>query len=151
MARRDEKLYACWKNMRERCNNKNSHNYKYYGGKGIKVCESWDDYLQFKSWALLNGYKDGLSIDRIDNSKDYSPDNCRWATLTEQANNKTNNCLITYCGETKTIHQWAGIYNIKANTILMRLKRGWSVERALTEKAFIGKNQTFKRRSRPSR
>lgn len=140
----NEQLYICWKNMRQRCNNKNNNCYKYYGEKGIKVCDEWNEYLVFEDWAINNGFEKGLTIDRIDNSKGYSPQNCRWVDKKTQANNKTNNFLITYKNQTKTIHQWAEIYNIKAHTIFMRLKKGWSIHRALTEESFVGKNQTYK-------
>lgn len=140
----NKQLYICWKNIRQRCNNKNNKYYKYYGGKGIKVCDEWNEYLVFENWAINNGYEEGLTIDRLDNSKGYSPQNCRWVDDFVQANNKTNNYLITYKNETKTIHQWAEIYNIKPNTLFMRLKRGWDIHRALTEEVFVGKNQTYK-------
>jgi hypothetical protein len=139
------RLYKCWKNIKQRCNNPNKPNYKYYGGKGIKVCKEWENFFVFEKWALENGYEEHLTIDRIDTNKNYEPSNCRWATLKEQANNKTNNRLITYKNITKTIHQWADEVNISAKTISMRLKRGWSLERALFEPAFIGKNQSYKK------
>lgn len=140
---KNRQLYICWKNIRQRCSNSNSKRYKYYGGKGIKVCNEWDKYCEFEKWAISNGFVEGLTIDRINVNGDYEPNNCRWVDNYVQANNKTNNFLITYNNETKTIHQWAKIYNIKANTILMRLRRGWNINRALTEKPFIGKNQTY--------
>jgi len=77
------RLYTIWTGMRQRCNNPNKEAYKYYGGKGIKLCEEWQDYSKFKEWSLANGYADNLSIDRIDNNKDYCPDNCRWITISE--------------------------------------------------------------------
>ena len=132
-----EKLYSVWKNIKQRCG-KN----KYY--KEIKVCDDWNDYINFRTWAINNGYKDGLTIDRINNSGNYEPSNCRWVDNFVQANNKRNNIYITYKNETKTIHQWGKIVGIKAFTINKRLKMGWSVERALTEKPFVGKNQHFK-------
>lgn len=77
------RLYTIWCGMRQRCSNPNRSAYKYYGGKGVSVCEEWQDYSAFKAWAIGNGYADNLSIDRIDNRKGYSPDNCRWITISE--------------------------------------------------------------------
>ena len=77
------RLYTIWSGMRQRCNNPNRDAYKLYGGKGVRVCDEWCDYENFKAWALDNGYQDNLSIDRIDPSKGYSPDNCRWITSSE--------------------------------------------------------------------
>jgi len=81
--RRTKGLYTTWAAMKRRCNNPNSTQYKYYGGKGIKVCEEWQDYRQFKAWALSHGYAEGLTIDRIDSGKDYEPENCQWITMRE--------------------------------------------------------------------
>lgn len=77
------RLYTIWCGMRQRCNNKNREAYSLYGGKGVKVCDEWNDFLAFKKWAMSNGYADNLSIDRIDNNGDYEPSNCRWITASE--------------------------------------------------------------------
>lgn len=77
------RLYGIWSGMRQRCNNPNHHAYSIYGGKGVSVCEAWNDYSVFKEWATSNGYKDNLCIDRIDPSSGYNPENCRWITASE--------------------------------------------------------------------
>jgi len=79
----DTKLYNTWKNIKQRCNDPNANNYKWYGGRDIKVCDEWSIYTNFKNWALANGYADNLTIDRIENNGDYEPDNCQWITSFE--------------------------------------------------------------------
>lgn len=86
------KLYKRWVKMKYRCYNTNSKDYKYYGGRGIKVCDEWkNDFIAFYNWSIKNGYKEDLTIDRINVDGDYEPSNCRWATWKEQANNKRTN------------------------------------------------------------
>ena len=116
-----------------RCENPNAKSYKDYGGRGIKVCPEWrNDFLKFYEWCMSSGYQEGLTIDRIDNNGDYSPDNCRWATKIQQDNNRRNNKFISYNGETHTLAEWNRICGFKRNTIGRRLSRGWSIERAIT-------------------
>ena len=128
------RLYRIWSHMRSRCQNPKDENYKNYGARGITVCKEWArDFMAFYNWAISSGYNDGLTIDRTDNSKGYSPENCRWADMRTQANNTRSNRKITYNGETKTLAEWARIIGVKQNTLLYRLKRGWSIERAFSK------------------
>lgn len=127
-------LYNTWRGMKERCLNQNSSNYKNYGGRGIKICPEWLDFENFKKWALKNRYRNGLTIERIDNDGDYCPENCRWASRLEQGNNKRNNHMITYRGETKSVASWARKYGINYTTLQSRLQSGWPIEKALTIK-----------------
>lgn len=127
------RLYRIWAAMKNRATNPNSPDYTHYGGRGITICSEWlHDFAAFRDWALSHGYADDLSIDRIDNDKGYSPDNCRWATRKEQDENRRCNHLITYKGETKTLNQWAEQFHIPYGTLHQRLTRyGWSIEKAL--------------------
>lgn len=129
----DERLHRIWHNMKTRCNNPNYDKYQYYGGKGVKVCDEWNEYPAFKEWAQASGYTDTLTLDRIDTNGDYTPENCRWATIKEQANNRTTNHLIEYNGEQITIAQASQKYGVPAPLISRRLRAGWSVERTMTE------------------
>lgn len=127
------RLYKIWKNMRSRCYNSNNPNFKYYGGRGIKICEEWyGSYSCFRDWSLSNGYSENLTIDRIDVNGNYEPSNCRWATRKEQSLNTRSNRYIEYNGETKTLSEWSKIFGLYHKTIAYRLNHGWSVEKALT-------------------
>ena len=135
-------LYKVWATMKSRCSNKMHTSYKIYGDRGIKVCDEWkDDFMFFYTWALLNGYKKGLTIDRINNDGNYEPDNCRWATRKEQNRNTRRNILITYKGKTKILKDWAICLNIPYGRLLYRMTHGWSVEKAFTQKSRIKKNR----------
>lgn len=128
------KLYRTYQRMKNRCYRKNYPQYNNYGGRGIKVCDEWlNDFLTFKNWSLENGYKEGLSIDRINPNGNYEPNNCRWITMFEQASNKRNNIFYTINGETKTQAQWCRTYNIPVTNVRRRLNSGWDIETALTK------------------
>ena len=130
----DKRLYGAWYNMCARCYDENNKAYVNYGGRGIQVCPEWkDDYSNFLKWALANGYKSSLTIERIDVNGDYEPGNCAWVTRKDQANNRRNNRIVTFRGETKTLTQFCEEYNIKPDTFRDRIKRGWSFEDALTK------------------
>ena len=119
------RIHQIWKAMRARCRNKNNIEYKNYGARGIDLCKEWDNFENFYSWAQGNGYRDDLTIDRIDVNKGYSPDNCKWSTLKEQANNKRNSNRLTYHGETKTIAQWSEEKGMCPSTLAHRVKVGF--------------------------
>lgn len=130
----NHRLYRIWSGMKSRCYNSNNPNYKWYGNKNIQVCSEWkNDFKAFYDWSMKNGYKEHLTIDRINGSKDYSPDNCRWVNNIQQVNNKSNNRYITYKHKTKTLSEWSRIVNIPQDTLYDRINReGWSIERAFT-------------------
>ena len=117
-----------------RCYYPSTNGYNRYGGRGIKICDEWKNNPQsFYDWAINNGYKKGLSIDRINVNGDYEPLNCRWVTKEEQDNNRRTNRKIKYKSETKTLSQWAKEYNINIVTLSDRLKTGMAIDEALNK------------------
>jgi len=128
------KLYGVWKTMKQRCYDRNKQHYACYGGRGIVVCDEWkDDFLAFYNWAMANGYKEGLSIDRIDVNGNYEPANCRWVSHIEQCNNRRDNTCLSLGDETHTISEWSRILGIRPNTLQNRKSSGWSDEDILTK------------------
>lgn len=123
------RLYKIYRGMITRCENPNSPSYPRYGGRGISICKEWREdgigFMNFYDWAISNGYSDELSIDRIDNDRGYSPDNCRWATATMQANNRSTSAYITYAGVTKTATEWARDLGVESATLISRRNKGW--------------------------
>jgi hypothetical protein len=122
--------------MRSRCQNEKEACYPRYGGRGISVCPEWDQsYESFRNWAVSAGYREGLSIDRIDNAGNYEPSNCRWATRTEQSNNTRRNVMLTAFGETKNMTEWSMdprcVVSFPALSLRIQ-RRGWDAERAIT-------------------
>jgi len=118
--------------MKTRCYNPNCTGFHKWGGKGIQVCDEWlNDFQAFYNWAISNGYSDELTLDRIDADKDYEPDNCRWVSYKVQNNNICTNHPYTFNGETLNSTQMAEKYGLKRTTFENRLKRGWSLEKAL--------------------
>lgn len=134
MPRARKRLYTVWWNMLERCNNPNNHNYHGYGGRGISVCDDWlgsCGYKNFEKWAINNGYKENLTIDRIDVNKGYDSTNCRWVTITEQANNRRTNRIITYKNVTDTLANICRKFDKDYMLVNNRLQKGWEVQKAL--------------------
>lgn len=127
---KNKRLYKIFNCMHKRCYDIKNPNYKYYGGRGITVCEEWkkDNIEKFYNWAINNGYKDNLTIDRIDINRNYCPENCRWITLKEQANNKRNNHLLCYKEIKHTIAEWSEILNIRKETIYYNIKRNRNLD-----------------------
>lgn len=126
------RLFRIYTGMKGRCYNQKNASYKNYGGRGIQICKEWlDDFSVFYEWAVNNGYGDNLSIDRIDAEGDYCPENCRWATRKEQANNTRQNRFLEFNGETHTVKEWADIIGISEQTIRGRLREGWNTEDVL--------------------
>lgn len=130
----DRTIHGNWARMIQRCTNPNNINYAGYGGRGITVCRRWREYKNFYA-DMISTYKEGMTLDRIDNSKGYLKENCRWATPKEQANNTRRNRNISHMGITRTLQQWSELVGIKRETIAYRLNSGWAVGDALSRRA----------------
>lgn len=119
--------------MKRRCYNNNAKNYSQYGGRGITVCDEWrckDGYVAFREWAIKNGYKDNLTIDRINVNGNYEPSNCRWVTREEQNLNKQSTRYVSYKGEKRTLKSVADECGIYEESLVSRLRCGWTLEKA---------------------
>lgn len=128
----DSRLYNVWRAMKSRCYNENNDFFNDYGGRGIEVCEEWRyDFEEFCNWSRRNGYQDGLTIDRIDTNGNYSPTNCRWASMKEQSNNRRSNRMLSYDGKVHTIAEWAEIKGLPYMLLYRRINKGWPIEKAL--------------------
>lgn len=127
------RLHNIWLDMKGRCTNPNHPRYCSYGGRGITICPEWSNsFATFREWAMDNGYRDDLSVDRIDNNSGYCPENCRFTDSIQQANNKGNNYHITYNGRTQTINEWARELGLSVKTLRSRIDRSkWSIKEAL--------------------
>lgn len=141
------RLSRIFSGLKVRCYNSKNKDYPLYGGRGIKLCDEWNNreiavhtsrnctkgFIAFKKWALENGYSDELTLDRIDTNGDYSPDNCRWVSMQVQNNNRRDNHYITYQGKTQSLAEWCRELNLNYYKIRSRLNSyGWSPERAFT-------------------
>lgn len=138
--KRHTRIYNVWLTMKQKCFNPNNREFKRYGGRGIVVCAEWrDDFQAFYDWAMANGYKEEIqpngknkwTIDRIDVNGNYEPSNCRWVEMLIQSNNKRDNHLIAYDGETLTLAQTSKKYGIPRKVLSDRLHSGWDIEEAI--------------------
>ena len=126
-----DKLHAIWAQMRYRCKNKNAKNYHNYGGRGITVCDEWEDYTVFKEWAISNGYDENsergeCTIDRIDVNGNYCPENCRFINIEPQERNKRNNRYIIINNKKQSVVEWCEELDRNYNTVFSRIKRNWN-------------------------
>ena len=132
------RLYAVWNSMKQRCYNKNHKNYKLYGGRGISVCNEWQQFEPFYNWAISNGYNENAqfmqcTIDRIDTNGNYEPNNCRWVNQKTQSENTRTAHKIEYNGEIHCLSEWARILNINRKVLEYKLKKGLSLKEIIKE------------------
>ena len=132
---RHTRLYSIWRGMNQRCHDRNCIAYPHYGGRGICVSFEWSRFSRFFDWANQNGYEDGLTLDRIDGNGWYGPDNCRWATSKQQAENSSIPVLISAFGETKNISDWArdSRCTVTRKALCYRFAQGWEAHHAITK------------------
>ncbi|TVY09882.1 hypothetical protein [Paenibacillus cremeus] len=127
-----KRIYTIWNDMNRRCFNENCREFKWYGEKGITVCDDWSDenngFPNFFKWSMENGYSENLTIDRIESDGNYEPSNCRWATKIVQANNKNNTIYVKINNVTKTVGEWSQESGIASGVIRSRLRSGWQNE-----------------------
>jgi hypothetical protein len=127
------RLKRIYNNIKDRCYNPKASSYKYYGQRGIEMCNEWYySFSKFYKWSIENGYSKDLTIERIDNDKNYSPENCKWATLVEQNNNRRNCHYLSYNGTILTLSQWAKKFNMSAGKLIYRINK-------------FGENKTFEK------
>jgi hypothetical protein len=137
----DTKFHRAWTSLARKCHNPKAINYSIYGGRGITFCARWRSFLKFKEdmyasfleHVKVHGEKN-TTLERIDNNGNYTPTNCRWATMTEQARNRRTNRLLTHNGVTQSLAQWADDYGLTYVQLKLRLRRGWTMGDALTKK-----------------
>lgn len=138
---RDHPLASVLKGMRRRCYDPKERNFPNYGGRGIKICDRWKNSLRNFVEDMFPSYRPGLSIERRDNNGNYTPENCHWITMFDQAGNKRTNRKLTYNGETMCLARWARRLGISKSSLRNRLKRGWSMEEACSR----GKHPRFRK------
>ena len=135
------KLYDVHRQMLFRCYNKSSKDYPNYGGRGIYVCDEFMDVKKFTEWALNNGYQEGLTLDRIDTNGNYTPDNCKFSTILQQARNCRRVVMLTVDGVTRPIVEWSEITGISQRTLKGRLKLNWDAWDVINVPPVKGRNQ----------
>ena len=132
-SRSDQPIYNTWRGMLGRCKHRSNRFYHNYGGRGISVCDEWQDAATFIKWAFENGWKEGLQIDRVDNDGNYCPGNCRFVTRKQNCRNARHNIMITFGQTTQSLAAWAEQYGLHQKTLNNRIYRyGWTVEQALS-------------------
>ena len=134
---KNKRINKIWNGILYRCYNPKKDAFKHYGGRGIKVCDEWlpenNGAVNFYNWAIKNGYKENLTIERIDVNGNYCPENCKWITQAEQMRNTRKNHFITIDGKTKCVREWLKIYNIRSSSFYYRKSLGYSDEEALNK------------------
>lgn len=133
------RLYNVWDSFRQRCNNPNNKAYCNYGGRGINICEEWNDFSVFREWAFATGYKEDAkrgecTLDMVDVDGDYCPENCRWISMAEQNRNKRTTSYYELNGERRSLMDWSKTTGIKYQTLFRRYKAGWDAESVLTKR-----------------
>ena len=126
----DNRLYRIYNDMVSRCYRKSINGYENYGGRGIRVCDEWlgeDGFKNFMSWSFANGYNEELTIDRLDSNGHYEPNNCKWSTRKEQANNTRATIFLEYGREKHSLTEWSEITGIRKGTLYTRMRKGWRV------------------------
>jgi hypothetical protein len=124
--------YRTWSSMKQRCKSSKAPNYKYYGGKGISVCDSWEKFENFL--ADMGERPENMTIDRIDSNGDYTPENCRWADADQQNRNRSCANIIEFKGVAKNLTEWAKEIGMNKQTLAERINSGWSIEKAITQR-----------------
>lgn len=141
------RLYNIWYNMKRRCLNTNDKDYKNYGKRGITICEQWkEDFLAFYNWSIKNGYKEDLTIDRINNDGNYEPSNCRWISIREQLCNGSRNVIFNINGKQQCLTDICKERNLNYTTIKYRIDKGMTIEEALEKPIDITKKNKNKRK-----
>lgn len=137
----EKRLRSIWTDMLRRCEKPSNKDFRNYGARGIVVCNEWHSFDTFKEWSFENGYASSLSIDRVDVNGNYSPSNCKWATVTEQANNKRNTQFVNYNGEKISVANLSREKGVSYPTLLSRIKAGWDVETAVSKPVRGGRHE----------